>query len=498
MIDNGVVGRRDILSVGSAMLALITLPARTAIAQAVSASPNSFLIKPAEAAARMSAEQAKETDAYTLGVQTVLWGMQWVKAGQTLRAITLPLAAGSSLKSIDFTPHGLNIWGHARALLTHEMRFIETPNTETLYSNAVLDLQDGPVVLLHPDLGERYFRTSVWDLHGDAHTISQKQDGPKPPPYALLPYGWKGTLPGGLKAIQARSRYLSVAPHIGVYGDGDLANVHALQNGFRLIALKDWGGSNKELAAGQPMRPLLRPATSTPTELLFFEELCETLKDITPRDDELAFARQAERIGVTRKDGFQFEKLDPAAVTGLKRAVLDGQSMIEHKARALSPVQPGGTWMVSYDLTKLDDWLFRAAVGWKSVWGDLASEILFPMARNDESGQPLSGEHRYRLHFPVGQLPSARYWRISMYDLDGFFTDNPIRRYGIGNIADKLQTNPDGSLTLYIQHDSPGMEKEVNWLPAPKEGFFLMMRMYQPEERTYRGDYIVPPLQRLQ
>ncbi|MEJ2379271.1 MAG: DUF1214 domain-containing protein, partial [Pseudolabrys sp.] len=94
--------------------------------------------------------------------------------------------------------------------------------------------------------------------------------------------------------------------------------------------------------------------------------------------------------------------------------------------------------------------------------------------------------------------PPARYWRISMYDLDGFLIGSPIRRYGIGNMAEKLQTNPDGSLTLYIQHDFPGMEKKVNWLPAPKEGFFLMMRMYQPEKRMYRGDYIVPPLQRLQ
>ncbi len=495
---NGTVRRRDLLKVGSAMLAVTTLPALTTIAQAASASANPSLIKPAEAAARMTAEQAKETDAYTLGIQTVLWGMQWVKAGQTLRAITSPLAAGSSRNPIDPTPHGINVWGHARALLTHEMRFIETPNTETLYSNAVLDLQDGPIVLVHPDLGERYFRTSVWDLHGDAHTISQKQDGPKPSPYALLPYGWQGTLPGGLKAIRARSHYLVVAPHIAVYGDGDLPTVYALQDGFRLIALKDWGGSNNELARGRPMRPLRRPGTSTPTELLFFEELCETLKDITPRDDELAFARQAERIGVTRADGFQFERPDAAAVVGLKRAVLDGQSVIEHEARAQSPVQPGGTWMVSYDLSNLDDWLFRASVGWKYVWGDLASELLFPIARNDESGHPLSGEHRYQLHFPQGQFPPARYWRISIYDLDGFFTDNPIRRYGIGNMAERLRTNPDRSLTLYIQRDSPGTEKEVNWLPTPKEGFFLMLRMYQPAERMYRGDYIVPPLQRVQ
>jgi hypothetical protein len=83
-----------------------------------------------------------------------------------------------------------------------------------------------------------------------------------------------------------------------------------------------------------------------------------------------------------------------------------------------------------------------------------------------------------------------------LYDLNGFFTGNPIKRYGIGNMAEKLDINKDGSLTIYIQHDPPGKGKETNWLPAPKEGFFLIMRMYQPEERMYSDDYTVPPLRR--
>lgn len=303
------------------------------------------LIKPADAVARMDAEQARQTEAYTLGVQTVLWGMQWVKAAQTMRVVAAPLPQGTQRNPIDPNPHGINVWGHAGALLTHELRFVETPNTETLYSDAVVDLKDGPIVVVHPDLGKRYFRTSVWELHGDAHTISQKKDGAKPPPYA--PYGWKGALPQGLKKILVRSRYVIVAPHIAVSGTDDLRNVHVLQKGFKLVALKDWGASNKELEPGAPMRPLRRPNTATPAELLFFEELCETLKDITPRDDELGFARQAGRIGITLADGFQWEKLDAVAVVGLKQAVLDAQSIIEHKARSLAQQQPAGTWMVT-------------------------------------------------------------------------------------------------------------------------------------------------------
>jgi hypothetical protein len=104
--------------------------------------------------------------------------------------------------------------------------------------------------------------------------------------------------------------------------------------------------------------------------------------------------------------------------------------------------------------------------------------------------------HNYTLHFPKGEHPPSRYWRISLYDLNGFFTGNLIKRYGIGNMAERLDINKDGSLKIYIQHESPGKGIETNWLPAPEEGFFLIMRMYQPEERMYSGDYILPPVVR--
>jgi hypothetical protein len=382
-------------------------------------------------------------------------------------------------------------------MLTHEMRLIETPNTETLYSIAVVDLNDGPVVVVHPDFGDRYFRTSIWELHGDTRTISQKHDGGHPPAYAILPLDWQGAVPPDLKSYRIRSRYVQFAPHIAVYGESDLPAVHALQDGLKLIRLSDWGGSNQAMAPGQPMRPIRRPGTKTPTELLFFEELGETLKDLTVRDDEMAFARQVERIGITLKDGFRAERLDAPVIAGLKRAVLDAQSILEQKSRTLFPPQPGGTWLVSTDATSLDDWLLRGTTGWKHVWGDLASELMFPMARTDGDGQPMTGDQRYTIHFPPGDLPPSRYWRITMYDLAGFLVANPIKRYGIGNMAETLQPNADGSLTLSIQHDSPGPDKEVNWLPAPPDGFFLVMRMYQPEERMYRGKYIVPPVQRV-
>jgi hypothetical protein len=482
----------------SAFAALALLGAvTTAKAEQTAPQPPSSLLKAPDAVARMSAEQVRETEAYTLGVQAVLWGMQWVKAGQAFRVFSRPLPTGQERSPYDPLPHAVNVWGHAQKLLNADTRLIETPNTETLYSIVLVDLKDGPVVVVHPDFGDRYFRTSIWDLHSDTHTISQKQDGGAPQPYVIVPVGWSGAIPSGLKRVDVRSRYVQFAPHIAVMGEDDLPQVHALQKGLKVIALKDWGKSNAELPPGEPLRPIRRPGTKIPNELLFFEELGETLKDITIRDDEAGFARQLQDIGITLKDGFQGERLDAPTIASLKRAVLDGQTLAAHKARDVFPIQPGGTWSVGYDQTSLDNWLNRAGTGFGYVWGDLATEILYPMARTDGAGQPLSGKNRYVLHFPKGQLPPGRYWRISMYDIEGFFTNNPINRYGIGNMTEKLQPDADGGLTITIQHDRPAKDKEANWLPAPDAPFFMVMRLYQPEDRMYRGEYIVPPVQKV-
>lgn len=447
---------------------------------------------------RMTEAEVRETEAYTLGVQSVLWGLQWVKANVALRHLAESLPEGTERNPLDPMPHAYNVFGHARAALNHEVHLVERPNTETPYSLAVVDLNEGPVVVVHPDHGDRYFRTSVWDIWGDARYISQKHDGSHPKPYVLAPLDWEGEVPEGLGLIKFRCRLALLAAHIGLIAapEKDMPEVRALQDGYKFIALEDWEQSNKELAPRSTgVRPLIRPNTSTPPELYFFEMLCETLNDITLADDEVAFARQAERIGITLEDGLQYNQLDEATIAGLKRAVLDGQSIIEHKARTLASPQPGGSWQVIYDFLSKDYWLFRAAVGWRFVWGGDKSEVLFPEIEVDQHGKPFSGNHQYELQFLKGQLPPSNYWRITMYDVDGWLVDNPIKRYGIGNMAgDQPNLNDDGSLTLYIQHKSPGKDKEANWLPAPEGEFNMMMRMYQPEEEMYQGKFILPPV----
>ena len=484
-------------------ITVLTLAVLITTSSLAGATPNTSgpLLTPEQALKRISFADSKEIDAYTLGTQTVFWGMQWVKMRAFLGLVTGPLPEGHQQALFDPMPHAYNIYGHGRAPLTHEIRMVEAPNVETPYSVAVVDLSQGPVVAVHPDHGDRYFRTAVNDIFGENKMISQKQDGAHPKPYLLAPQDWEGDVPDGMNVFRFRSRLALLGPHIArTTAANDMAQIHKLQDGYKLIALKDWGKSNRELpplAKEKQIRSQIRPGTQTPMALMFFEMLGETLKDLTLYEQEQGFADQLKRIGITA-DGFDYASLDPATVKGLERAILDAQSVMAHKDSALSPRQPGGTWMLGDDITRLDDWLFRGTIGQAYVLGDLASEILYPMLRKDANDQPLSGDNQYTMHFPKGQDPAANYWAISMYDIDGFLIDNPVGRYNLGNMHHTLDRNKDGSLTIYIQEKSPGAEFENNWLPAPASKFRLHMRMYQPHKQMYNGNYIVPPLKKVE
>jgi hypothetical protein len=123
-----------------------------------------------------------------------------------------------------------------------------------------------------------------------------------------------------------------------------------------------------------------------------------------------------------------------------------------------------------------------------------AEDAVYLSCLKDSTGQPLKGAQRYSIHFEKGQLPPVKaFWSLTLYDNDGYFTTNAIKRFSIGD-RDALKFNGDGSLDLYIQHDSPGAERESNWLPAPATGFNLALRMFWPDEQVVKGAWTPPPV----
>ncbi len=371
---------QSILAMSAIMVHIITT---TAHAQEVKL--EGPLLRQDDAYARMTPEKALELEAYSLGIQSLNWGMQWIKAGAGLRHMAAPLPDGEEQNPADPMPHVYNVFGHAQVPITPEVRIVERGNSETPYSLAVVDLRNGPIVVVHPDHGGRYFRTSIWDIYGDAQYITQRQTGDHPKPHVLVRKGWQGELPKGMDVIYFRSDLALLAPHIGMIEapEKDMPIIKEVQKGYKLIALEDWGKSNAEmkpLPKEEQIHGLLRPQafTELPKELWVFEMLGQTLRDLDLSDAEKEFLHQLKRIGITQEGGFDYKSLDEATLEGLKRASLDGQSILEHKSRKMIPVQENSNWRVAYDFTAKEDWLFRGSVGWRFVWGGIKEEVVFP------------------------------------------------------------------------------------------------------------------------
>ena len=144
------------------------------------------------------------------------------------------------------------------------------------------------------------------------------------------------------------------------------------------------------------------------------------------------------------------------------------------------------------------DYLHRAGVAFGALGANVPDDAVYPTAFADADGQPFSSEKRYILHFEKRQIPPARaFWSLTMYDERQVFTENPINRFAIGD-RDRLTFNPDDSLDLYIQRESPGKDKESNWLPAPKSGSFTMnLRLYWPKAEVLDGTWTPPLVKRV-
>ena len=182
--------------------------------------------------------------------------------------------------------------------------------------------------------------------------------------------------------------------------------------------------------------------------------------------------------------------------TALQTGIPEGQKLIDAKVANFGTNVNG--WFVNAQTGVYGtDYLFRAAVTQHGLGANVGQEAFYPATFTDSEGSPLNGANNYVIHFNPGQTPPVDgFWSITMYDDKSLFVDNPINRYNIGKYTDGLKNNTDGSLDIYIQNASPGADKESNWLPAPQDGFNLVLRMYLPEPQALNGTWQLPLVQR--
>jgi len=380
---------------------------------------------------------------------------------------------------------------------TYKDTAVVTPNSDTPYSALWLDLRAEPIVLSVPAVEtSRYYSVQLCDGNTFNYGyIGQRATGPEPGDYLVAGPDWKGETPAGIKKVFRSSTQFSLAAYrTQLLGAEDMPNVVKVQSGYKVQPLSAF--------LRQPAPPAA-PAITFPKidkELIktgFFDYLDFLLPFAPPLPEEKEIRAKLARIGVGAGKTFAFTSLSPeqkaAVVEGMKAGEAKVEQAVVGTGKNINGWTLGG--LAGGDSAFFHgDWLKRAAVAQAGIYANDPVEATYPLTRTDAAGEPLDGsKHNYTLTFPAGQLPPVNaFWSVTMYDgKTQLLIKNPINRYLINApMLPNMTKNADGSLTLYIQQDSPGADKESNWLPAPNDLIYLVMRLYWP--RT-EAPSILPP-----
>lgn len=394
----------------------------------------------------------------------------------------------------------MNAFVHVRAFPTADMRAVVRPNFDTLYSSAWLDLTEGPIVVSNEDADGRYFMLPMLDMWTDVFAVPGKRTcGTGAADYVLTPPGWRGELPPGLQRIKAPTPYVWIIGRTQTNGVEDYDAVHAVQDGYHVTRLADWGG-----LAGAP-EPRIDPSVDTTTEPSrqvarmsprdFFACGAELMKLNPPHASDWSMVARMKRIGLEPGKSF-----DPRRINAdvLAKAAEAARQLMRDKAPTIARVTNG--WQMNTETMGVygNSYLKRAIVAQKGLGANQPEDAIYPFNVTDGEGKPVMGENRYVLHFERDELPPVdAFWSLTMYDAEGFQVANPLNRFALGD-RDPLAFNGDGSLDLFIQHQSPGADREANWLPAPPSGELgLTLRLYAPRPEVADGRWNPPPIRRV-
>ncbi len=436
---------------------------------------------------------AASTDATGIAADAYVFGYPLVLMDVTRRLSTaVPAPAG--------TRAPMNQFVHVRAFPDATFTDVVSPNADTLYSIAWLDLSAEPIVLSVPEMGKRYYLmplldawTNVFSSPGTRTTGNGKQD------FAIVGPKWSGTLPNGLTEIKAPTSMVWLIGRTQTNGKADYDAVHAIQDQYRLTPLSAWGTAYSP-PTGVPVDATIDTKTPPVQQVAamdaatFFGRLNALMAANPPAAADAPAVARFATIGVGAGRALDPKGLDASLDAGMKAAETRLQEQINarHKASAKSwDVMP--PTMGKYGT----DYALRTMVAVIGLGANLSDDAIYPVATSDSEGQPLTGANRYVIRFAKSALPPVQaFWSVTMYNAKQAFIANSLNRYAIGD-RDKLKYDADGSLTLYLQHDAPGTDKETNWLPAPTDSFNVVLRLYWPSEEIVDGTWKAPPVERV-
>ena len=391
----------------------------------------------------------------------------------------------------------INQFFHADRFPDPSFTDVVRPNADTLYSFIWFDVSKEPLVFDVPDSGGRYYLLPMLDFWTDIFASPGKRTtGTQAQKFAVASRDWSGKLPVGVELIRSPTNFGWMIGRTQTNGTADYENVRKFQAGLKAVPLSAWrkdytpprGKVDPNILNTSPEEQVAKMDAAT-----LFARFAELTKENPPHANDYPILARMKRIGLEPGKSFDIANARPAVRDALTAAApkalkkikeYQSDKIINGWIMVMSPIGTYGT-----------DYLKRAEIAYAGLGANCVEDAIYPFAMVQTDGKPFDSAARYTLHFKKEEIPPARaFWSLTMYNEKQFFTENPIHRYAIGD-RDKLRFNDDGSLTLYIQRDSPGGDKESNWLPAPKQGKFSMnLRLYWPKPEALDGTWKPPAI----
>ena len=431
----------------------------------------------------MAQEPLDEDDIRQIAEEAYLYGFPMVVGYKVLHDFFIDRNSGQFKEPIN------QINNEAR-VFTPKDTAISTPNSDTPYSMVLLDLRAEPMVLCMPEIAkERYYDVQLVDLYTDNYGyVGSRTTGNGAGCYLVAGPDWKEEKPPGIaKAFRCETQFSLVVYRTQLFNPADMENVRKVQHGFRVQPLSAVLGQPALSAAPAIDWPTFTPEAFSTAFTQYLDFLLQFCPTVGTAAIEKPLRERLARIGIGQGKDAPPKKFTPKQKAALGEGIKQALAKIEETAANVGTQVNG--WQVGsaagsrafYD----GNWVLRSAAAKLGIYGNSEEEAVYPFTRNDANGIPLDGaKHTYQMTFAPGQLPPVNaFWSITMYDgRTQLLVDNPLDRYLINSpMLDQLKKNPDGSLTVYIQKDSPGGQKESNWLPAPDGPMFIVMRLYWPK-----------------
>jgi hypothetical protein len=387
--------------------------------------------------------------------------------------------------------------------LDHTFKQVITPNADTPYSMAALDLRTEPMVLSVPAVADRFYHFQLEDLWGaNVHYVGTRSTGTGPGTYLMAGPGWRGEAPTAVDAVlRFETDVVFIIGRTQLLGPDDVETLGGIMAAYDLRPLSVYTGGTAPTPEPYAW-PVWNDEASRDERFIGYANALLPL--CRPFDDEdVPHLERFARVGIGAGRPFDADALDEDTRGAIREGVTEAREAIEARVETIGSKANGWTMTEVFGDRAWygGDYLLRAAgamIGWG---GNDVSEALYPLARVDVDGQPLRGDHRYRIRM-TSPPPAKAFWSVTMYDTSydgvaGYLVENPIGRYLVNSTTQGLVHGADGSLTIHIQHEEPTTpEGRANWLPAPAGPFYVALRLYLPEPAALDGTWAPPPVER--